>query len=237
MSNTLDLGKDGSISFGASPAKLDGNGLTIKDGPSITVDGINAGGKPIKGVGNGAIAKDSQDAVNGGQLYDEIQKITGKDGALDGKADSNLGNLSDAGKDVINNISTEAAQKAVTVNGADDYINVGLNEDAKAKGVNQYDVSLNKDALRDALGTGKNESGNKDLVTGDTLNQAINTIVSGQATDEHITEVAQKSVDIKDGVNTTVESEVVDGVKTYKVNVSDDAIKTAVQPELDKKQT
>lgn len=235
LSNTLDLGKDGSISFGASPAKLDGNGLTIKDGPSITVDGINAGGKPIKGVGNGAIAKDSQDAVNGGQLYDEIQKITGKDGALDGKADSNLGNLSDAGKDVINNISTEAAQKAVTVNGADDYINVGLNEDAKAKGVNQYDVSLNKDALRDALGTGKNESGNKDLVTGDTLNQAINTIVSGQATDEHITEVAQKSVDIKDGVNTTVESEVVDGVKTYKVNVSDDAIKTAVQPELDKK--
>ncbi|WP_295789472.1 hypothetical protein [uncultured Veillonella sp.] len=235
LANTLNLGSNGSISFGDNGTKLDGNGLTIVNGPSITNDGINAGGKTITNVGNGSIAAGSKDAVTGGQIYEEIQKITGENGALNGKADSNLSNITEAGKTVINNISTEAAQKAVTVKSGDAFVNVELNAAEKEKGVNQYDVSLNKDTLRDALGTGKNEAGNKDLVTGDTLHEAISNVVAGQASDEHITNLAQKAIDIKDGENTTVTSKTEDGVKTYQVNVSDEAIKPAVKPELDQK--
>ncbi|MBL2055396.1 hemagglutinin, partial [Klebsiella pneumoniae] len=48
---------------------LNTNGLTIKEGPSITKDGINAGGKKITDVANGVIAQNSKDAVNGGQVH------------------------------------------------------------------------------------------------------------------------------------------------------------------------
>ncbi|WP_298704599.1 hypothetical protein, partial [uncultured Veillonella sp.] len=61
LSNTLDLGKDGSISVGASPVKVDGNGLTIKDGPSMTNNGIDAGNKTITNVKSDIAEKDGAD--------------------------------------------------------------------------------------------------------------------------------------------------------------------------------
>ena len=234
LSNNLDLSSTGSVTFGTNGTTLNNSGLTIANGPSVTTDGINAGGKVISNVGNGSVVEGSTDAVNGGQLYDvqkQITDITGENGSLSQKANTNLDNLTEAGTKVI----TDAAKNAVTVKSGDDFIKVGLNEEQKANGVNQYDVSLDKDALRDSLGTGKNEAGDKNLITGDTLNQAINSVVSGQASDDHIKDVAQKSVKVVDGVNTTV-TEGKDGdAKTYAVNVSDDAIKNAVKPELDQK--
>lgn len=234
LSNTLDLSADGGIKFGDKGTTLNNSGLTIANGPSVTTDGINAGGKVISNVGNGSVVEGSTDAVNGGQLYDvqkQITDITGENGSLSQKANTNLDNITEAGTKVI----TDAAKNAVTVKSGDDFIKVGLNEEQQKSGVNQYDVSLDKDALRDSLGTGKNEAGDKNLITGDTLNQAINSVVSGQASDDHIKDVAQKSVKVVDGVNTTV-TEGKDGdAKTYAVNVSDDAIKNAVKPELDQK--
>lgn len=234
LSNTLDLSDAGSIKFGDKGTILNNSGLTIANGPSVTTDGINAGGKVISNVGNGSVVEGSTDAVNGGQLYDvqkQITDITGENGSLSQKANTNLDNLTEAGTKVI----TDAAKNAVTVKSGDNFIKVGLNEEQQKSGVNQYDVSLDKDALRDSLGTGKNEAGDKNLITGDTLNQAINSVVSGQASDDHIKDVAQKSVKVVDGVNTTV-TEGKDGdAKTYAVNVSDDAIKNAVKPELDQK--
>lgn len=234
LSNNLDLSTDGSIKFGDKGTTLNNSGLTIANGPSVTTDGINAGSKVISNVGNGSVVKGSTDAVNGGQLYDvqkQITDITGENGSLSQKANTNLDNLTEAGTKVI----TDAAKNAVTVKSGDNFIKVGLNEEQQKSGVNQYDVSLDKDALRDSLGTGKNEAGDKNLITGDTLNQAINSVVSGQASDDHIKDVAQKSVKVVDGVNTTV-TEGKDGdAKTYAVNVSNDAIKNAVKPELDQK--
>lgn len=234
LSNSLDLSSTGSVTFGTNGTTLNNSGLTIANGPSVTTDGINAGGKVISNVGNGSVVEGSTDAVNGGQLYDvqkQITDITGENGSLSQKANTNLDNLTEAGTKVI----TDAAKSAVTVKSGDDFIKVGLNDEQKANGVNQYDVSLDKDALRDALGTGTNTAGDKNLITGDTLNKAIESVVSGQASDDHIKDVAQKSVKVVDGVNTTV-TEGTDGdAKTYAVNVSDDAIKDAVKPELDQK--
>ncbi|HCV3190493.1 TPA: YadA-like family protein, partial [Acinetobacter baumannii] len=48
---------------------LNNNGLIIKDGPSVTTAGINAGGKGVTNVAKGNISKDSTDAVNGSQIH------------------------------------------------------------------------------------------------------------------------------------------------------------------------
>ena len=52
--------------------KLDKTGLTIKDGPSVTKDGINAGNKVITGVADG---KKETDAVNVRQLAGVEKKV------------------------------------------------------------------------------------------------------------------------------------------------------------------
>ncbi|MBS4914090.1 MAG: hypothetical protein KHZ77_08080, partial [Veillonella sp.] len=49
------------------------DGLTVAGGPSVTLAGIDAGGKKVSNVGEGAVAEGSTDAVTGGQLFG-IQK-------------------------------------------------------------------------------------------------------------------------------------------------------------------
>ena len=50
-------------------------GLTIKDGPSVTAAGIDAGKKKITNVAAGDVSENSTDAVNGGQLFGVEQKV------------------------------------------------------------------------------------------------------------------------------------------------------------------
>ena len=51
------------------------DGVKITDGPSMTKDGIDAAGKKVTNVQDGTVAKDSKDAVNGGQLHTAIEDI------------------------------------------------------------------------------------------------------------------------------------------------------------------
>ncbi|MGC6376905.1 YadA-like family protein [Bisgaard Taxon 45] len=61
----------------AGGTKIDANGLTfvddqgtkIADTPNISKTGIDAGNQKVTNVQNGDVAKDSKDAVNGGQLF------------------------------------------------------------------------------------------------------------------------------------------------------------------------
>ncbi len=73
LAKDLNLGKDGSIKTGDTT--VDDNGLTIAGGPSVTKNGIDAGGKKVTGVEDGEIAKGSKDAVNGGQLHEAINNV------------------------------------------------------------------------------------------------------------------------------------------------------------------
>ncbi|MGR3979139.1 hypothetical protein FW754_16020, partial [Acinetobacter sp. 1207_04] len=73
LAKDLNLGKDGSIKTGDTTVNNDG--LTIKGGPSVTKDGIDAGSKKITNVEDGTIAKGSKDAVNGGQLHDVVNNV------------------------------------------------------------------------------------------------------------------------------------------------------------------
>ena len=59
----------------AGDTSITTDGLTIKDGPSITKTGINGGDKKVTHVAAGAISADSTDAVNGSQLFATNQQV------------------------------------------------------------------------------------------------------------------------------------------------------------------
>ena len=101
---------------------------------------------------------------------------------------------------------------------------------------------------QEKLGTGTVTDGNTGLVTGDTVYKEIaktNTALDTKANTglDNITDagktvirnVAKGAVKVVNGQNTTVTTGTDGDATTYAVNVSSDAIKDAVQPELDKK--
>ena len=59
----------------AGDTSITTDGLTIKEGPSITKTGINGGDKKVTHVAAGAISADSTDAVNGSQLFATNQQV------------------------------------------------------------------------------------------------------------------------------------------------------------------
>ena len=59
----------------AGDTTISDKGLEIKDGPSVTKDGINAGNKKVTGVADGDVKENSKDAVNGSQLYKTNQEV------------------------------------------------------------------------------------------------------------------------------------------------------------------
>ncbi|WP_303058913.1 YadA-like family protein [Veillonella magna] len=69
--NSIHMGDKGSLTIGNSTntTTVNANGLTITNGPSITTNGIDAGGKKISNVAGSELTADSTYAVNGGQLY------------------------------------------------------------------------------------------------------------------------------------------------------------------------
>ncbi|MCU4641983.1 cell surface protein, partial [Acinetobacter courvalinii] len=92
----IELLKDAKFdSITTGDSVLNNNGLTIKDGASITKDGINAGNKVITNVADGVNGKD---AVN----VDQLTKT--KDG-LDNKITDTNNKLDDAKKDLGNQIT------------------------------------------------------------------------------------------------------------------------------------
>lgn len=70
---TVDSVTANSVTVGDTSISTDG--LTIKDGPSITKDGINGGNKQVTNVAAGDISADSKDAVNGSQLFATNQQV------------------------------------------------------------------------------------------------------------------------------------------------------------------
>lgn len=56
--------------FVAGDTTITNNGLEIKNGPSVTNNGINAGDKKVTNVADGEISATSKDAVNGSQLHE-----------------------------------------------------------------------------------------------------------------------------------------------------------------------
>ena len=82
--------------FTAGDTVIDSNGVTIKNGPSMTKNGIDAGNKQITNVAPGRIAADSTDAVNGSQLHEVKADMNNKINNLNGQVNK-LGKRVNAG--------------------------------------------------------------------------------------------------------------------------------------------
>lgn len=82
---TVDSVTANSVTVGDTSISTDG--LTIKDGPSITKTGIYGGNQKVTGVEAGEISSTSKDAVNGSQLFATNQQV-----AQNAKSISKLGN-------------------------------------------------------------------------------------------------------------------------------------------------
>lgn len=82
--------------FTAGDTVIDSNGVTIKNGPSMTKNGIDAGNKQITNVAPGRIAADSTDAVNGSQLHEVKADVNNKINHLNGQVNK-LGKRVNAG--------------------------------------------------------------------------------------------------------------------------------------------
>ena len=82
--------------FTAGDTTIDSNGVTIKNGPSMTKNGIDAGNKQITNVAPGRIAADSTDAVNGSQLDEVKADMNNKINHLNGQVNK-LGKRVNAG--------------------------------------------------------------------------------------------------------------------------------------------
>ncbi|WP_080970233.1 YadA-like family protein [Haemophilus parainfluenzae] len=82
--------------FTAGDTVIDSNGVTIKNGPSMTKNGIDAGNKQITNVAPGRITADSTDAVNGSQLHEVKADMNNKINHLNGQVNK-LGKRVNAG--------------------------------------------------------------------------------------------------------------------------------------------
>lgn len=203
---------------------INGKGLTITDGPSITKDGIDGGNKVVKNVGAGKVEADSQDAVTGNQLYTEQKARTDADNKLtsdlatetqarteaDTAINNKIGTLNQNGnyiqkdssissnlRTLDNKVKKNADHIAQNTNDIknlkDSSSTISKEIETKAgkdtdKGKQvikdtmkaDMDKKANVDASNietskwaDKLGTGKVAEGDKNLINGDTVHNAI----------------------------------------------------------------
>ena len=172
------------------------DGVKITDGPSMTKDGIDAAGKKVTNVQDGNVAKDSKDAVNGGQLHTAIEDIksTGfglkaEDGqsvkkplgeTIDLKGDGNIKTSVDNGaiKMALNDKITlgQDPAKQVKIDGSEGTVTAGNGD---------KEVKLDGAAGTITAGKGDNQvkiDGNNGSVTANTV-KAGDVVVGKQTSD------------------------------------------------------
>lgn len=75
LNDEIDVTKVTAETVSVGNTTITTDGLTIKDGPSITKDGIDGGNQTITNVAAGDISEKSTDAVNGSQLFKTNQQV------------------------------------------------------------------------------------------------------------------------------------------------------------------
>ena len=215
-------------------------------------------------LGTGTVTNGNTGLVTGDTVYKEIAKTntaldTKANTGLDNITDAGktvIRNVAKSAVKVVNGQNTtvttgtdgDATTYAVNVS-SDAIKNVvqpELNKKANTDASNLTGTDVSK--WQEKLGTGTVTNGNTGLVTGDTVYKEIaktNTALDTKANTglDNITDagktvirnVAKSAVKVVNGQNTTVTTGTDGDATTYAVNVSKDAIKDAVQPELNKK--
>ena len=193
------------------------DGVKITDGPSMTKDGIDAAGKKVTNVQDGTVAKDSKDAVNGGQLHDAVESLKTKGFGLeaeDGQSVKKALGETVKVKGDDNNIKTSVDGGAVKVELKKDITVDTVTANTVTTGDTKMDTNgvTIKDGANEATKLTKdglqiNDGGNKAV----TINKDGLTIENGpkvtkdgiDAADKKITNVADGTIGAgsKDAVN------------------------------------
>ena len=197
LSKDVDLGKDGSITIGGT--QVTNNGLTIKNGPSVTEKGVDAGNKKVTNVADGDINATSKDAVNGSQLYQAVNNINknvnaakteleegdnvtitsrvGNNGQTIYKVSSNVKDTSahvQGGSDAVSVTKAETTRKDGSTTVTDYTVDLSSKtKDDIKKGVDAHDTVTNKGLTFNAdngTTTGAKKLGSQVAVNGDNKN-------------------------------------------------------------------
>ena len=215
-------------------------------------------------LGTGTVTNGNTGLVTGDTVYKEIAKTntaldTKANTGLDNITDAGktvIRNVAKSAVKVVNGQNTtvttgtdgDATTYAVNVSNdaIKNVVQPELNKKANTDASNLTGADVSK--WQEKLGTGTVTNGNTGLVTGDTVYKEIaktNTALDTKANTglDNITDagktvirnVAKSAVKVVNGQNTTVTTGTDGDATTYAVNVSNDAIKNVVQPELNKK--
>lgn len=197
LSKDVNLSKDGSITIGGT--QVTNNGLTIKGGPSVTVNGVDAGNKKVTNVADGDINATSKDAVNGSQLYQAVNNINknvnaakteleegdnvtttsrvGNNGQTIYKVSSNVKDTSahvQGGSDAVSVTKAETTRKDGSTTVTDYTVDLSSKtKDDIKKGVDAHDTVTNKGLTFNAdkgTTTGAKKLGSQVAVNGDNKN-------------------------------------------------------------------
>ena len=191
LNKDLNLTDKGSVRFGDkdSSTTLDASGLTIKstvtedgntktvNGPSMTKNGINGGGKQITNIGDGI-------TTDGNGKYTVTDENKG-----------NAANISDV-QNIVNDAKKDLTNGANGLNSKAnvDASNIGENmKDAKGNKASAAEITKNKEAWASAIGTDTVAKGNKQLVTSDAVATALDSKADKTYVDEQLNTKANKS--------------------------------------------
>ncbi|WP_039165706.1 YadA-like family protein [Gallibacterium anatis] len=206
-------------------------------------------------LGVGTVSENDTNLVTGRTVYAVLSNLANNDAVI-AKANKDASNLSDEDKSKWQEaLGTGTAEVGNTglING--DTLHTELEKKADKSDVTNITTNLTTKANKDAsnistddaqkwaekLGTGTITKGDISLVTGDTV---YNTTINKANTDmDNLTDtgktviqnLAKGSVKVIAGTNTTVTTSKDGDATTYAVNVSKEAIKAAVQGDLDAK--
>ena len=128
--------------------KMDANGVTIGGKNYVSSNGLNANGQAVTNVGNGSIAANSKDAVNGEQLHSELEKKADKSELNTVKQDVNTV------KETVNTIKNDVSTTKETVGkNTTDISNIKKDVSKVKQDVNtvKNDVSTMKDSIEDTI--------------------------------------------------------------------------------------
>ena len=138
--NVTNVNAAGNVTVGDTVLNTDG--LTIKDGPSVTKSGIDAADKKISNVKAGDVSETSKDAVNGSQLYQTINNITEKGFGLTAQDGNSVK------KPLGETVEVVGADKNISTKVEDGKVKIALSKDINVDSVTAGDTKIDKDGLK-----------------------------------------------------------------------------------------
>ncbi|WP_201595668.1 YadA-like family protein [Psychrobacter vallis] len=220
------------VSVTTGDTTINDNGLTIVGGPSVTKNGIDAANTKITRVQQGDVTADSQEAINGSQLYAQgsgISSIIGGNTVYDPTngtfTNSNIGGT---GEDNIDGAIASIRQGTIAINEnvqtntaniANNTTNIATNTTNIA--TNVTNIKANKDRLDAGLNFGADSGANINKSVGDS---SVLTFTGGN----NITTTAEGS-SIKFDLNGNIN---LDSVTTGNTTINDNGITMVGGPSM-----